>query len=221
MKLLALDASTDACTVALWADGEAIERFSLGGNHSERMLPMVHELLAEGAISLTQLDAIAFGRGPGSFTGLRIAAGVTQGLAFGAALPVVPVSSLAALAQGQDADRVVAAFDARMQQVYWAAYVRNAQRLVELEGEEIVVTPNDIPPPPGNGWLGAGSGWDQYHGVLLARLSGRLTGWHPQRHPHAADLARLGEAAFHAGVAIAPEQAIPIYIRDEVAVKSQ
>ena len=221
MKLLALDASTDACTVALWTDGEAIERFSLGGKHAERMLPMVHELLAEGAIALTQLDAIAFGRGPGSFTGLRIAAGVAQGLAFGAGLPVVPVSSLAVLAQAQDADRVLAALDARMQQIYWGAYVRSADGLVALEGEEVVVPPSDIPTPPGNGWLGAGSGWDQYHAILCTRLCEKLTDWRPQRHPHAADLARLGVAAFRAGGAIAPEEAIPIYIRDEVAVRSQ
>lgn len=221
MKLLALDASTDACTVAMWTDGEVIERFSLGGNHSERMLPMVHELLAQGAISLTQLDAIAFGRGPGSFTGLRIAAGVTQGLAFGAGLPVVPVSSLAVLAQAQDADRVLAAFDARMQQVYWAAYVRNADGLVELEGDEVVVSPSDIGLPAGNGWLGVGSGWDQYHALLSARLSGKLSHWHAQRYPHAVDLARLGVAAFRAGHAVAPEEAIPIYIRDQVAVKSR
>lgn len=221
MRILALDTSTDACTVALFVDGGVKERFSLGANPSERVLSMVHELLGEGGMSLAQLDAIAFGRGPGSFTGLRIAAGVTQGLAFGAGLPVVSVSSLAVLAQGQDADRVLAAFDARMQQVYWAAYVRNATGLVELQGDELVVSPGDISPPPGDGWLGAGSGWDQYHAVLLARLRASVIDWHAKRYPHAADLARLAETAFRAGRAVAPEQAIPIYIRDDVAIKSR
>lgn len=221
MKILALDASTEACTVALQIDGNAIERFSLGGNHSERILPMVHEVLGEGGISLKQLDAIAFGRGPGSFTGLRIAAGVTQGLAFGADLPVVAVSSLAALAQGTGAEKILAAFDARMQQVYWGAYVRNADGLVELDGPEIVVAPNDVPLPLSNDWFGTGSGWDQYHAVLIARLAGKTSDWRPQRHPHATDLARLGEAAFHTGRAVTPDQAIPIYIRDEVVVKSK
>ena len=108
MKILALDASTEACSVALWLDGDVRERFELGGQHSERILPMVDVLLAEAGIKLAQLEALAFGRGPGSFTGLRIAAGVAQGLAFGANLPVVPVSSLAVLAQGQDAVLVAA-----------------------------------------------------------------------------------------------------------------
>jgi len=144
MKLLALDTSTEACTVAIAVDGRAMERFSVGGNHSEQILPMVQELLAEAGASLKELDAVVFGRGPGSFTGLRIAAGVTQGLAFGADRPVVPVSSLAALAQGQNADRVLAAFDARMQQVYWGAYVRGPGGLVELTGEESVLAPSEI-----------------------------------------------------------------------------
>ena len=202
-------------------DGGVRERFSLGVNPSERVLSMVHELLGEGGVSLAQLDAIAFGRGPGSFTGLRIAAGVTQGLAFGAGLPVVPVSSLAVLAQGQDADRVLPAFDARMQQVYWAAYVRNATGLVELQGDELVVSPGDISLPAGDGWLGAGSGWDQYHAILLAHLHANIIDWRAKRYPHATDLARLAEAAFRAGRVVAPEQAIPTYIRDDVAIKSR
>lgn len=217
MKLLALDTSTEACAVAVSIDGRALERFSLGGNHSEQILPMVQELLAEAGASLKELDAIVFGRGPGSFTGLRIAAGVTQGLAFGADRPVVPVSSLAALAQGQSADRVLAAFDARMQQVYWGAYVRGPGGLVELKGEESVLAPADVPKPETAGWLGAGSGWDRYHQVLLARVADAVADWRPSCYPHAADLVRLGEAAVRAGHTVAPDQAIPVYIRDNVA----
>lgn len=219
MKLLALDTATEACTVALWADGAVIERFEVGGQHSERILPMVQEVLAEAGLTLTQLDAIAFGRGPGSFTGLRIGAGVTQGLAFGADLPVVPVSSLAALAQGLDAPKVLAAFDARMQQVYWGAYVRNAQGLMGLQGGEIVIAPKDVPLPDDAGWTGAGSGWDQYAGELSLRLGDKITEWCRQCFPRARHVAELGAAAFQAGQAVPPEQALPVYVRDEVAVK--
>jgi tRNA threonylcarbamoyladenosine biosynthesis protein TsaB len=219
MKLLALDTATEGCTVALWLDGEVLERSEPGGQHSERILPMVDELLAEAGLVLTQLDALAFGRGPGSFTGLRIGVGVAQGLAYGADLPVVPVSSLAALAQGQNAARVLAAFDARMQQVYWGAYVRNAQGIVEEQGAEGVFAPQAVPMPEGEGWVGAGSGWDQYHVVLEQRLIGCLTNWNRQCLPHARYVAELGAAALQAGHAFKPEQALPVYIRNDVAIK--
>ena len=219
MKILALDASTEACSVALWTDGEVRERFETGSQHSERILPLVQELLTEGGQALTQLDAIAFGRGPGSFTGLRICAGVAQGLAFGADLPVVPVSSLAALAQGVDAARVLAAFDARMQQVYWGAYVRNTQGTVELVGEEHVLAPMQVPVPDEAGWTGAGGGWDQYAAVLTARLKTRVTAWRAQCFPRARFVAQLGVYLFENGISLPPEQALPVYLRDDVAVK--
>lgn len=220
MKILALDTSTEACSVAIWVDGAINERFKLD-RHSEHILPMVQEVLAEAGLSLTQLDAIAFGRGPGSFTGLRIAAGVVQGLAFGANLPVVPVSSLAVLAQGVGVPRVLAAADARMHQVYWGAYARNADGLVELEGAEIVIAPQAVPLAEGEGWVGAGSGWDQYSAMLLARLGSRAQEWRKQCYPRAGDVARLGAAGFARGEAVPPEKALPVYIRDEVAVKQR
>ncbi len=219
MKLLALDTATEACTVALWLDGNVLERNELGGQHAERLLPMVDTLLAEAGLALTQLDALAFGRGPGSFTGLRIGAGVTQGLAFGADLPVVPVSSLAALAQGVDAPRVLAAFDARMQQVYWGAYRRNAQGLMELQGNEQVLSPQQVPVPDDEGWVGAGPGWDAYHAGLQPHLGQRLTAWYPQLLPQARHVAELAVSAFRAGATVAPGSALPVYIRDDVAVK--
>ena len=220
MKILALDTSTEACSVALWLDGDVRERFELGSQHSERILPMVDVLLAEAGIKLVQLEALVFGRGPGSFTGLRIAAGVAQGLAFGANLPVVPVSSLAVLAQGQDADKVLAALDARMQQVYWGAYLRSPQGLMELQGVEQVLAPEQVSLPQGEGWSGAGPGWDVYHAALQARLDRHLKTWQAQQFPHARHLAELGVAAFQAGQAVAADQAVPVYIRDDVAVKS-
>jgi len=221
MKLLALDTATEACTAALWLDGEVHERFESGGQHSERILPMVDALLAEAGLVPTQLDALAFGRGPGSFTGLRIGAGVVQGLAFGAGLPVVPVSSLAALAQGQDAVKVLAAFDARMQQVYWGVYVRNARGLMEVQGAEGVSTPLLIPAPEGAGWYGAGPGWDAYHADLRQHLGSSLAGWQPHCFPRARHVAELGAAALQAGHAVAPEEALPVYIRNDVAIKQR
>src|SRR5437016_3154595 len=119
MKLLAFDTATEVCSVAVWMDGRVHEREERGTRHSERLLLLVDEVRADGGLALADLDAIAFGRGPGSFTGLRIAAGAAQGLAFGADIPVTPVSTLAAIAESAAADRVLAAIDARMQQVYW------------------------------------------------------------------------------------------------------
>lgn len=219
LKILALDTSTEACSVAIRQGETVLERFELGTPHSERILFLVDELLGETGLALTQLDAIAFGRGPGSFTGLRIGAGVAQGLAFGAGVPVIPVSSLAALAQGVDAPRVLAAFDARMNQVYIGAYARNAAGIVELAGSEDVAAPRDAPLPSGSGWVGAGSGWDRYHDELLQRLGERVASWHERGYPRASDVARLGAALLRAGGAIPAERALPVYVRDEVAVK--
>lgn len=219
MKLLAFDTATEMCSVAAWIDGAVYERVELGRHHAERLLVLIDRALAEAGAALNQLDAIAFGRGPGSFTGLRISAGVAQGLAFGADLPVVPVSSLAALAQAVDASNVLAAFDARMQQVYWAQYQRGADGLVELRSAEVVAAPAEVPLPPGGEWIGAGSGWDQYGPALRARLGSRVLQWRAGCHPRARDVAALGAAAFTAGRAVPPEQALPSYIRDDVATK--
>jgi tRNA threonylcarbamoyladenosine biosynthesis protein TsaB len=221
MKLLALDTSTEACTVALWLDGEVLERFEPGGQHSERILPMVDALLAEAGLVLTQLDVLAFGRGPGSFTGLRIGAGVVQGLAFGADLPVVAVSSLAALAQGQDAGRVLAALDARMQQVYWGAYLRDVQGLMQLQDTEGVFAPSAISIPAGADWHGAGPGWDAYHAALQSRMGPRLAGWQPHCLPRARHVAELGVAGYWAGQSVGAEAVLPVYIRDDVALKQK
>ncbi len=219
MKLLALETSTEACGVAISLDGKIHERIDHGQHHSDVILGMVQEVLAESGLSLKQLDAIAFSRGPGSFTSLRIGAGVVQGLAFGANLPVVPVSSLAVLAQGVDAPKVLAAFDARMNQVYWGAYVRDAKGLMRLAGTEIVIAPADVPVPEGSGWVGAGNGWDQYAAVLTARLGSHVSEWRKQLFPKARYVAELGLELLKAGQTVMPELALPVYIRDEVAVK--
>lgn len=221
MKLLAFDTATGVCTAALWLDGRVLERTERQSRHSEHLLSIVDALLAEAGMRLQQLNAIAFGRGPGSFTGLRIGAGVAQGLAFGAGLPVVPVSSLAALAQGVDADRVLAAFDARMGQVYWGQYVRNAEGLMTLQGLEQVLAPPTVPRPEGEGWVGAGSGWDAHSVALRACVGAGLSVWQEGRYPRADDLARLAADDVAKGKALAAEQALPVYVRDEVAVKTK
>jgi len=222
LKILALDTSTEACSAAVVIDGAVYERFELvQQQHSARILPMVQEVLAEAELALSHLDVLAFSRGPGSFTALRIGAGVVQGLAFGADLPVTPVSSLAALAQGRQAERILAAFDARMLQVYWGAYVRNSEGIMELQGREIVVAPQEAPLPDGEGWLGAGGGWDRHGEKLLARLGFYLGSppWQPHCYPRARHVAQLGVVAFNRGDAIAAENAAPVYLRDEVAKK--
>ncbi len=220
MKLLAFDTATEACTAALWLDGRVLERIEHRSRHSEHLLPMIDALLAESGLELSRLDAIAFGRGPGSFTGLRIGAGVAQGLAFAAGLPVVPVSSLATLAQGVDADRVLAAFDARMRQVYWGVYRRNSKGLVESVQAEVVADPAAVPVPEGPGWVGAGSGWDVYGDRLGTRLGDAVERRIPAVLPQARHLAVLAAAGFAAGQAVPAEQALPVYVRDDVATKS-
>ena len=223
MKILAIDTSTEACSVALAIDDNVNERFELvQQRHSECLLPMVQALLAEASLGLSQLDAIAFSRGPGSFTGLRIGAGVTQGLAFGADLPVVAISSLAALAQGQNMQKILAAFDARMGQVYYGAYRRNAQGLVELWGTESVVAPDavSLPMDSDSDWVGAGNGWDQYTEQLLTGLKDRVKTWLPQCYPHAKDIITLAKDSVARRDVIAPQAAIPVYVRDDVAKKA-
>ncbi len=221
LKILALDTSTEACSVAVWEDGAVLERLESGNQHSGRILAMVDELLAETGFALTRFDAIAFGRGPGSFTGLRIGAGVTQGLAFGADIPVTPISSLAALAQGVNASRVLAAFDAHMNQIYLGAYMRNSQGIVELTGLESVVAPSDAPLPQGSDWVGAGNGWDKHYGALLGHLRGHVINWQKQVNPLARHIGHLGAVAVQAGKAMPAEQALPVYVRDNVAMKQK
>lgn len=221
MKLLAIDTSTEACSAALYVDAEVRVRFELAPReHSRLLLPMMAGLLQDADLSLRQLDALAFGRGPGSFTGVRIAAGMIQGVALGADLPVVPVSSLAALAQGglreTGAGRLLAAIDARMHEVYWGACVAGATGVMEPAGEECVAPPQEVPPPDGDDWTGVGSGWDTYHHVLEARLGDQLSGWSAGRFPSAEDVAVLGVSGLARGEAVAAELALPRYLRNQV-----
>ncbi len=224
MKLLAIDTSTEACSAALYVDNEVAERFRIAPReHAVLILPMIEQLLGDAGLSLNRLDALAFGRGPGSFTGVRIAAGVIQGLAYGAALPVVPVSSLAALAEGvrreRQQSRVLAAFDARIGEVYWGAYQADEPGRMVLIGEEQVCPPQVVPGPAAGVWFGAGSGWRAYIDALKSRLGNRVAGFDAEYYPHAADVARLAVAGLAAGQAVDAEWALPVYLRDNVARK--
>ncbi len=224
MKILALDAATDACSAALLIDGKARQDFRIAPReHARLLLPMIEALLAAAGLAPAQLDAIAFGRGPGSFTGLRIAAGITQGIALGLDLPVAPVSTLAALAQGvmreRGADRVLAALDARMQEVYWGAFQRGNNGLAQAAGDEIVCAPGTVPVPAGDHWTGAGSGWEAYGEILRQRCGATLDAVYPEHRPQALDIALLAAPVVERGEALAPELALPVYLRDHVADK--
>ena len=220
MKLLALDTAGPRCSVALLLDGKLAELDIPSDRvHAESVLPLVERLLTDAGLVLSGLDAIAFGRGPGAFTGLRVATSVAQGLAYGAGLPVLPVSDLAALAAAaarlHKVERIMACLDARMHEVYWAAYEVRVGELVSLS-EEALSPPAEVSPPSPGPWFGAGPGWAAYGEALKARVS-PLAGMDPALLPAAGDIARLGELAFRKGQMLPPEQALPVYLRDKVA----
>lgn len=223
MRLLALDTATEACSAALYVGGECAERFEVAPReHANLILGMVESLLAEAGVSLRDLDALAFSRGPGAFTGVRIGVGVAQGLGFGADLPLVPVSTLTALAHGAwrayGVSSVVAALDARMGEIYWAAcsVVGEGQVVVQ---REYVSSPKDVH-VAGSGWFGAGSGWASYQDELMARVGVAPNATDTNLYPRARDVAALGVTLFGEGAQVAAAQAQPVYLRDQVAKKS-
>ncbi|MEW5839207.1 MAG: tRNA (adenosine(37)-N6)-threonylcarbamoyltransferase complex dimerization subunit type 1 TsaB [Pseudomonadota bacterium] len=224
MKILALDTSTEACSAALLLDDQVFTAYALTPReHTQRLLPMVQQVLAEGGVSLAGLDGIAFARGPGAFTGLRIAAGVTQGLAFGADLPVMPVSSLAALAHGawrvHGADKVLTALDARMHEVYWGAWRVLGAGDVRLDGDERVIKPLDAPLVPDSGWFAVGSGWSAYAETLLPRFAAVVSAVDHDLLPQAHDVALLAAHQVARQGWLPAAEAQPVYLRDNVADK--
>ena len=220
MKILALDTSTDYCSVALWRDGDTDAREALAGQrHSELLLDMVDGLLRRHGLRAPDLDGIAFGAGPGSFTGLRIACGVTQGLALGAELPVVGVSTLMALAEAARAERAVCCLDARMGQIYHAAYTRGGGRWSIVHAPALC-GPDAAPPLPGAAWTGCGSGFAAHREALARRYAQQLSAIIPDVYPHARHIAQLAVPEFEQGRAVAAAAAAPVYIRDKVALRS-
>lgn len=222
MKLLAIDTSTELCSAALWIDDHLIERHVLApGAHSRLILPMMESLFAEAGMQLPQMDALAFGRGPGSFTGVRIGASVVQGLAFGVDLPVVPVSTLAAVAQGawllHGWPQVVAALDARMGEVYWGSFQIADAKVMRPQHDEAVAAPANVRARLPGAFYGAGSGWQAYGENLALAAGAQLVQVDGTLLPRAAHMVPLAVADFSAGKALPAEQAIPVYLRDQVA----
>ena len=216
MLVLALETSTDLGSCALWRDGETTGRVCPPGQpHSETLLPLVRELLAGAGVTVGQLDAIAFGAGPGAFTGLRIACGVAQGLAVAAGVPVVPVSSLETLAAMSGADYVLAMLDARMGEVYSGRYVRRADGYA-LDGEIRVSAPDDVVLPSPGGWVACGNALNAYP-ALGPRLAAAGVVLQPGVIPTAAALAGLAALRVGRGEVIDAALAAPLYVRDKVA----
>ena len=221
MRFAAIESSSEWCSVALWADGEiaAIERRA-GVRHGELVLPMLERLLAQGGIPASALEAVAFGAGPGSFTGLRIACGVAQGLAFARGIPVLGVSTLEAIAEESGAGRAVVCLDARMHEVYYAALEKGPAGWRETI-EAQCVAPSAAPLPAGGGWHGCGNGFAAYREALAARLGPSLARIAPEAHPSAVAVARLAAPRLAAGQGVDAALAAPAYVRDKVALTTQ
>jgi tRNA threonylcarbamoyladenosine biosynthesis protein TsaB len=226
MKLLAIETATEACSVAVSVDGRIVERHELAPRrHAELVLPMVDAVLAEAGVSKRQLDAIAVGRGPGAFTGVRLAIAVAQGLALALDRPVVAVSTLAALAMAAADARgardapILALIDARMGEVYAGCYRADAQGLVERLGEEVLTPPQSLIVPAHAVWRMVGTGWDAYRNAVLPLLgSASIEFEDGQALPRASAIARLGARDFALGLGVDAALAQPVYLRDKVAL---
>ncbi len=220
MKILAVETSTEYCSVALWQDGALSARCELvGQKHSELLMAMLDDLLKAADVTLARLDGIAFGKGPGSFTGVRIACGVAQGLALGANLSVAGLCTLQALAQACSHDKVIAALDARMGEIYFAAYEkRNGEWYTVIE--PCLCKIENAPLLTGEGWFGAGSGFAVNDAALSARYVRQLAAVDAQAVPQASAIAELAAIEFTRGNAFDAALALPLYLRDKVALKT-
>jgi len=225
MRILAIDTATEACSVALWNDGKLCAHFEeCPREHTQRILPLVQEVLTESGTTLSELDALAFGRGPGSFTGVRIGIGIAQGLALGAELPMIGVSTLATMAEGAwrntGATRVLAAIDARMGEVYWAEYTRDEQGVWHGEESEAVLTPEaagERMKQLSGEWATVGTGWPAW--PEMAKESGLTLVDGKVLLPAAEDMLPIARQLLAAGNTVAVEKAEPVYLRNTVAWK--
>jgi len=223
MNLLAIETSTETCSVALAVNGEVIERYQHAPRqHAELLLPWIEQLLSEAGIGFSALDAFAFSRGPGSFTSLRIGIGVVQGLAWASDRPVIPVSSLAATAQtavSAGIDSALVALDARMNEVFTGTFeVNNKGFMVPVTAEQ-VCGPGDVPAPVSSGSYGIGNGFDRY--AELEALSKSLSGVRSDIWPKATSVLELAQEWLKTNEPLPAEQAQPVYLRDNVAKKAK
>ncbi|KGY11974.1 hypothetical protein NM22_11850 [Vibrio tubiashii] len=225
VKILALDTATENCSVALLVDDKVYVRSEVAPrDHTKKVLPMVDEVLKEAGISLADLNALAFGRGPGSFTGVRIGIGIAQGLAFGADLPMIGVSTLEAMAQGayrkHGSSYVATAIDARMSEVYWGRFTRQEDGTWQSIDTECVIPPqlvSDNSVADEHVWLTAGTGWEAYANQLEGiKFS---TDKSDVLFPDAQDIVQLAKFEFLQGNTVDAEEASPVYLRDTVAWK--
>ena len=211
MNILAINTSDDLLSVALNLAGETLcEQQFVERNHNQSVLILIDRLMRNAGLTFTELDGIAFGQGPGSFTGLRIAAAVAQGIAFGANLPVVPISCLAAIAQRQAHEKVMVAVAAKRAKIYWGQYIRDEHGLMKLDGGEHLGAFDELR-IRGEHWHGAGSGWDHYGSEILAANAQLSLNWTVGQTPHALEIAVLGAAKLNAELGQDPCMAIPDY----------
>ena len=219
VKILALETSTELCSAALWLDGTVDAREVVAGQrNSELLLPMVDALLAANCIAARDLDGVAFGAGPGAFTGVRIACGVAQGIAFGIDIPVAAVGTLLALAEASGAQRVVCCLDARMGEVYQAAYEKHGDDWQEVQAPGLY-NPAAVPLLPDGRWQGCGSGFAAFGAELAARYGGSIERVIENIAPHAREIALLGAGHFARGDEIDAADALPLYVRNKVALR--
>ncbi|MCK5718681.1 MAG: tRNA (adenosine(37)-N6)-threonylcarbamoyltransferase complex dimerization subunit type 1 TsaB [Thiomargarita sp.] len=226
MKLITLDTSTEACSCALYIDGEITTQSKIAPRqHTSLILPMLDTLLNNAGLKPNQLDAIAFGRGPGSFIGLRIACSVTQAVAFATNIPVISISSLATLAQVAyiqlQAKKVLTALDARMGEVYWGKYKVDAEGIMCCDGEELVSKPENVTIPPSNNWYGVGTGWNSYTEILVNQLKEKLDNYQGKIYPQADAMIPLALSALKTGNTVIAKDALPIYLRNNVVQKQK
>lgn len=221
MNLLAIETATEACSVALLHGDALIDRTELAPRrHAELVLPMAEDLLAEAGIARRQLDAIAVGQGPGAFTGVRLAISVAQGLALALDIPVVPVSSLAALAMQapKNGAAILAAIDARREEIYAGVFRFDVDGLLAPLDRERVLAASALALPKAEAWNVLGTGWSAYGDSIRERLPSPPRWADGDRYPQACDVARLAAPLFAAGKGVPPEQALPVYLRDKVAL---